>query len=285
MEYINDQFVKNIKKIKKTSHKGDNGALTIIGGSHLFHGASLWALAVASRIIDMVYYSSVKENQELTKSLKEGLYSFIAIPQNKESDYISLSDAVLIGPGMVRGSEEYTGTGESGEETRQKTLHLLKNFPQKKWILDAGALQVVELDELLGLKNLAITPHEGEFNKLFKISLSGKKLEEKISIVKQKAEQTGFVIILKGEVDIVASRTKTVLNKTGNEGMTKGGTGDVLAGLIGALACTNDLFTASAAGVYVNGIAGDELYKKVGPYYNADQLADKVPQALWSLTK
>ena len=53
------------------SHKGQNGKLLIIGGSHLFHAASLWALKVASRIVDMVFYSSVPENNELVMKMKE----------------------------------------------------------------------------------------------------------------------------------------------------------------------------------------------------------------------
>ncbi len=65
--------------------------------------------------------------------------------------------------------------------------------------------------------------------------------------------------------------------------MTKGGTGDVLAGLIAALACKNDLFLASQAGVYVNGLTGDELYKKVGPYFNASDLCDEIPKLMKKL--
>jgi len=55
------------------SHKGQNGKLMIIGGSHLFHAASLWALEVASRIVDMVFYSSVPENNQIVKKTKEAI--------------------------------------------------------------------------------------------------------------------------------------------------------------------------------------------------------------------
>ena len=83
--------------------------------------------------------------------------------------------------------------------------------------------------------------------------------------------------VLKGPVDYVCSPTECAYNTTGNEGMTKGGTGDVLAGLIAALACKNDLFLAACAGVYFNGLAGDQLYQRVGPFYNASDLCDQVP--------
>jgi hydroxyethylthiazole kinase-like uncharacterized protein yjeF len=286
MEYITNDFLKNLNLIKKDSHKGQNGKLTIIGGSKLFHGASLWALTVASRIVDMVYYVSVKENQDLVKDLKKNLYAFIAVPQGKEEDYLRESDSILIGPGMVRGSKEYSGTGETGDQTRQTVLKFINLFPAKKWIIDAGALQALTPPEIQNLDSAIITPHPGEFKRLFDISLDDLSLEEKIKIVSQKSKQINKIIVLKGKVDIISSPNQTLLNKTGNEGMTKGGTGDVLAGLIAALSTTNDLFIAASVGAYINGLAGDELYKTFGPYFNADQLALQVPKTLWkSLTQ
>ena len=71
MNKINSRIIKKLCKPFKQSHKGQNGRLTIIGGSKLFHGASLWALKVASRIIDMVFYASVKENKPLAEELKK----------------------------------------------------------------------------------------------------------------------------------------------------------------------------------------------------------------------
>ena len=70
------------------------------------------------------------------------------------------------------------------------------------------------------------------------------------------------------------------MNKTGNEGMTKGGTGDVLAGLIAALYCKNDVFLAASCGTYLNGLAGDELYERVGPYFNASDLVREIPRVM-----
>ena len=69
----------------------------------------------------------------------------------------------------------------------------------------------------------------------------------------------------------------------GNEGMTKGGTGDVLAGLIAALACMNDPFLATIVGSFINKAAGDTLYKTVGPYFNASDLADQIPKTMKAL--
>jgi len=81
---------------------------------------------------------------------------------------------------------------------------------------------------------------------------------------------------LKGKSDFISDGKKLYENTTGNVGMTKGGTGDVLAGLIGALAATNDNLTAALAGTYLNGLAGDRLYEKVGTFYNAEDLVGAV---------
>lgn len=289
MESVTPAFIKaNLYRPPKDSHKGQNGKLTIVGGSKLFHGASLWALKVASRMVDMVYYASVPENLELVKDLSKEVYDFIAVPQGKEAEYIAESDAVLIGPGLVRGSKEYTGTGESGEGTKALTLELFGRFPEKKWVIDAGSLQVISPEVLKSLSQVAITPHWKEFTELFQIPekdpVSLKSLKDRVFLVQQKAQEYGCTIVLKGKTDIICSeKGEFLINETGNEGMTKGGTGDVLAGLIAALACKNDLFVAAAVGAYMNGLAGDELYQTVGPYFNASDLCDQVPQTLYQL--
>lgn len=286
MKIIDNNFVKtNLYKIPKNSHKGENGKLTIIGGSKLFHGASLWALKTASRIVDMVYYVSVEQNLKLAMYLNRKLYDFITVPFGKEDDFIAESEAILVGPGMVRGSKKYTGTGESGKETRKIIMTLFKKFPEKKWVLDAGALQLIKIEELKKLDDVLITPHKKEFEKLFDQQLKEMAVNQLKALVQQKAKQYNCLILLKGKIDIICSSEKCLINKTGNEGMTKGGTGDVLAGLTAALSCKNDLLTAGAVAVYVNGLAGDELYQKVGPYFNASDLCNQIPKTLAGLTR
>ncbi|NMB57105.1 NAD(P)H-hydrate dehydratase [Candidatus Beckwithbacteria bacterium] len=293
MNIIDHHFLKQLHLPAKNSHKGNNGRLMIIGGSRLFHGASLWALKVSSRIVDAVYYASVPQNQKIAQFLQKRLYAFICVPQGKEQDYIAESDVILIGPGMVRGSKEYTGTREDESQTREKVLGFLQAFPDKKWVIDAGALQVISPKDLAKLSQVIITPHQKEFERLFnvKLNLTNYNLDDggflqNIILVKQKALEFGLTIVLKGLVDIVASASGEIyLNKTGNEGMTKGGTGDVLAGLIASLYCTNDALVAAGVGIYINGLTGDLLYQKTGPFFNADDLVDKIPEALWKEMK
>lgn len=273
---------KDLKKLylpPKSSHKGQNGKLTIVGGSHLFHGASLWALKVASRIVDMVFYSSIPENNTLAEKLKGEVFDFITVPRDKIEEYIEESDAVLIGPGLPR--EE--GRMDDEESTRELTERLLKKFPEKKWVLDAGSLQTMDPEWFN--KNCLITPHHQEFNAIqlkiknekFKMTMQNLKIEEQAKLF---AQGYGCVILLKGPTDFVCDSQNCVIVEGGNEGMTKGGTGDVLAGLVAGLACKNDLFLAACAGSFINKKAGDELYRKVGPFFNASDLADEIPKVM-----
>ena len=275
MKQIKNEIFKQLYRPSKNSHKGQNGKLTIIGGSRLFHGASLWALKTASRIVDMVFYSTVKENEELAQKLKSEIYDFIYVAREDVESYIEESDAVLIGPGLMR-----------EKHTAKITKELLFKFPKKKWIIDAGSLQRMKPEWLKKLEQVVITPHLKEFAGLFNLEvkqLESQGLEEQKDLVGQKAKEYGCVIVLKGKTDIVCNPRECLLNTTGNEGMTKGGTGDVLAGLIAALSCKNDLFLASCAGVYINGLVGDRLYQKMGLFFNTSDLCEEIPGVMKKL--
>lgn len=248
------------------SHKGQNGRLLIIGGSHLFHAASLWALTVASRIVDLVHYSSVPENNKIVQKAKEEFRNGIVVRREDVEDYIEEDDCMLIGPGMTRDSETETVTNT-----------FLKKYPHKQWVIDAGALQMMDVS--LIPKNAILTPHHGEFQLL----CSKSKFPISNDKVKLFAKKYRCVVLLKGEKDIVSDGKETRVIEGGNMGMTKGGTGDVLAGLIAALACKNDPFLATIAGSFINKKAGDALFERVGSYFNATDLANQIPVTMEEL--
>lgn len=232
------------------SHKGQNGKLLIIGGSELFHAASKWSLDVAAKFVDMVFYASVPSNNELVKEAKANFWNGIVVPLSNLDDYLEEADCILIGPGMER-----------DKKTAATVDNLLRKYPAKKWVIDAGALQMVNLD-LLNSPHI-ITPHQKEYQRLKDIKSS--------------------TLLLKGPVDLVVHDDKKIEITGGNAGMTKGGTGDVLAGLVAALYCTHDALTSSVVASYVNKKAGEALYHQVGPYFNASDLAATVPKILWKL--
>jgi hydroxyethylthiazole kinase-like uncharacterized protein yjeF len=275
-EVINQAF-KNLKIAKKDSHKGQNGKLLIIGGSELFHAASKWSLDIASKIVDMVFYSSVPSNnnlikrwqkhelnKELSQQAKANFWQGIVIDRKEIEAYVKEADCILLGPGMERSIY-----------TARISNRLLKKYPQKKWVIDAGALQMINPDLLNS--NCIITPHHQEMKILIK----------KNNNFRPENYQAQATCLLKGQIDQIfsknsSSQEKIIKIEGGNAGMTKGGTGDVLAGLLAALYCKNDALTSTVVASYINKKAGDLLYKKVGPYFNASDLVETIPRVIWS---
>lgn len=275
MKLVTMNDIKNLHMPSPDSHKGQNGRLLIIGGSDLFHAASLWALVTASRIVDLVHYASTAENNALVARLKEEFRNGIVIPRSEIDEYIEEDDCILIGPGMTR-----------DEETRELTDRLLAKHPKKQWVIDAGALQMMDLARIP--KGAILTPHHQEFALLWEKAISSqssafsqaKTEEERVQTF---AKQYSCIVLLKGQKDIVSNGTETRVIEGGNAGMTKGGTGDVLAGLLAGLACKNDPFLATIAASFVNKKAGDALHGKVGPYFNATDLANQIPVTMKGL--
>ena len=257
----------------------------VIGGSRLFHAASLWSLKVASRILDMVYYSSVPENNEIVQRAKQEFRNGIIVKRKNLDSYINEADCILIGPGLPRIEGQEVGD----DDTKELTESLLKKYPEKKWVIDGGSLQVLDPEVLLFLKEPILTPHVKEFellklkvkNSKLKITIQKSKLEEQVKLF---AQHYNCTMLLKGPIDIVCSPEKCIEIPGGNAGMTKGGTGDVLAGLVAALYCKNDdQFLCATSGSYINKKAGESLFKKVGYYFNASDLADEIPRVMKEL--
>ncbi len=309
-----EKFIKDSVVLPKSdSHKGQNGKLLIIGGSELFHGASKWSLDIASKFVDMVFYSSVPENNELIQEVKKSFWNGIVIPRTEIFNYIDEADCILIGPGMTRVSpedeilhadpaswlEEKLSKDDWMTNTQIIVNYLLAQFPEKKWVIDAGALQMC--DPRLLTERCILTPHTGELERLLErqetlsqfdegdsATQSATKLElEQLSSFNHlhvsKLVNTGCLIVLKGEEDLIFNKHHSQIITGGNPGLTKGGTGDVLAGLLAALACTNDQWVASVAATLVNKRAGEVLAERTGPFFNASDLVEAIPQVLWDL--
>lgn len=277
------------------SHKGQNGKLLIVVGSKLFHAPAIWTAEIASRIVDMVYVSSVPENNAILKQLKGKFWNGIIVRRQDLDEYAKEADCILIGPGLAREEGLQEGDDDTRELTKSLLTELVKwsnaNGQMSKVVIDGGALQCMDVDWIP--EGGILTPHHQEFCRLFKVEVddSGMCLpsgeERKVrfgDFIQRKAEEHNCVILLKGKEDIVCSPDECKVVKGGNAGMTKGGTGDVLAGLVAALACKNDPYLSACAGSYINKKAGDRLFEKVGYYYNANDLLQEVPQALKDLT-
>jgi len=261
--------LKELYRPQDGSSKGGNGQVVIVGGSSLFHGAPIFALKTAARICGMVFFASPEPSlEEVATKIKASLSSFIWVPWNEVTEYIKKVDAVLIGPGLMRYRKEgKVKKDEVGEQTRRITESFFKKFPDKRWVIDAGSLQVIKPEVLPS--GAIITPNQKEYRMLF-----GDKKPEKA------AKEYDLVIIFKADEIRVCSPDKSLVIKGGNAGLAKGGTGDVLAGLAVALAAKNEPFLAACAASFIAQKAAESLYKKVGFAYSADDLAEEIPKVL-----
>jgi NAD(P)H-hydrate epimerase len=266
------------------SHKGQNGKLLIVGGSRLFHAASLWSAQVAAHLVDMVFYASVDENNQLIKIAKNNFRDGIVIERAQIMEYASEADVILLGPGLTRGSVErellaqILSQGQDltptqwQESTYLITNFLLARFPQAKFVLDAGALQMVEIEYLT--QTCILTPHQLEWQQL--------RDKAKTPEEQNKLDQT--VILSKNVTDkIYQGGQLQVEIRGGNAGLTKGGSGDALAGLVAGLYAYNDALTACEWASTTVKTAADTLYREWGPFYTTTQVARQAPRTLWQL--
>lgn len=273
----------DVKLVVKTripeSHKGDYGRLLVIGGSETFSGApALVALAALRTGVDLAYIAAPQKTAYVISAMSPDLITIKLegerlnvgnVPALKA--YIEKSDAVVLGPGLGLHME-----------TREAVKALIDVVEEagKPLLLDADGLKAfAEFKRKLNIP-VVLTPHAGEYAMLTGKTLP-ENISEKASEVQKTAAELGAVILLKGPVDIIADEKRFKLNFTGNPGMTVGGTGDVLSGIVGAfLAQDADPFEAAAAGAFVNGAAGDFAFAEKGYHMVASDLLDWIPKVL-----
>ncbi|MBI3588029.1 NAD(P)H-hydrate dehydratase [Candidatus Micrarchaeota archaeon] len=252
------------------SHKGQNGVLLVVGGGREYHGAPISAVKAASKIVDLVYFAGTPANNELVKKMKIECADFMALEWAGITETLKRADCTLVGPGM-----DIDANAKSIVNSLLKAVS--KSNGKKKIVLDASALRMA--DKRLLSPAVCVTPHAGEFEALFGIEATGENAREM-------AKRHDCAILLKDKgnsgFDWIAESGggKLVKNSNGNEGMTKGGTGDVLAGLTAAFACKNGLFHSACAAAFVNGLAGDLLKERAGVNYSASDLAQELPRAI-----
>ena len=285
-------YLKAIRQPNSTSHKGQNGKVLVIGGSSLFHGAVLWAAEAAAHIVDMIHVASTDENNEIIQKIKVMWQTGIVVSQKEIPYYAEEDNVVLVGNGMMRTEvespkvlrsesrewEDVLKVKDEGLFTREIVYYLITHFPDKQFVFDAGALQVMDKEWLsLVHKKAIITPHQKEFQTLFDIDVSALSFEEKEKIVQQTAQKYSCIIILKAVEDIISDGNKVVRVQGGNAGLTKGGTGDILAGLIAGLSATSDPFSSAVAASFLLKKTAEHIFAIKGYWYTAQDILSTFP--------
>lgn len=250
---IDEDFISEIYKPRKSfSHKGNYGKACIVAGSFGKIGAAVLATKSALRAgSGLTYILAPRCGYEILQTTcPEAMFLYGG------EDFITRLETEKefvcgIGPGLGTDSE-----------TEEVFLEFLKNH-QKPLVLDADALNIIAKNkaETLIPENSIITPHPKEFERLF-----GKTENsfERLNLAKEKASELKIFIVLKDHhTQIVTPNGNVFYNVTGNSGMAKGGSGDVLMGIITALLAQNyNPEEAAVFGVWLHGKAGDFAAEK-----------------------
>jgi len=229
------------------------GAPTLAALASYYSGADIVTLAVPETVKNTV--ASFSPNL-IVKSLKGDKLSLENLDEIVE---LAKQHHVFV---IGMGAGKY-------KEVVELTNEVLKSV--NKAVLDADIL-TKEL-EIPSNCDCILTPHKGEFKRLFGFDAD-------INTVKITAREINATILLKSNEDIISDGIRVRINRSGNAGMTVGGTGDVLAGITAAFFTLNDAFWSASAAAFVNGKAGDLCFEEMGYNFTAMDVVRKIPFAI-----
>ena len=277
-QLLSSSIVENfIPARKSASRKGNNGIVLVIGGSYIYHGAPILSSLAALRCgTDLVYTSVPKINVTPTRAISPNL---IVIPLVDQK--LTLGAVKKLVGALPRNLHSATiGMGLAIQE-KNSLLHLVQSLLNRdvRLSLDASAL-IPEVLPLLANKNVVVTPHAGEFKRLFGDAPSDSK-NERIQLVEKHALDNGITILLKGPTDIISNGNTTYLCQKNTPAMTVGGTGDVLSGLVAGLLSNNrNSLESAAAAAFICGLTGKQVQEKLGLHMTSMDLIDAIPSIM-----
>lgn len=243
--------LKQLPERKNDSNKGTYGKILIIAGSKNMSGAVCFSGRAAYYTgAGLVRILTEEANRVIIQTcLPEAMISVWEDMNEKTlKDAISWADAIVIGPGL--------GKSPQMAERMEQVLKLA----DKPLVMDADGLNLLAEHEAwyqLLPKFAVLTPHMGEMSRLTGISIEELKAD-RAACAQKFAAAHGIICVLKDSSTVVSDGKRICFNRSGNHGMATGGSGDVLAGVIGALIGAGaDPFKAACLGVYLHGYAGD----------------------------
>jgi len=271
----------NIRKLfparESNSHKGMNGKVLIVGGSIEYYGAPLLsALGALYSGSDLVNIFVPESNFDVSRSLypdfivKKFPGQWLTHTGVREIlEFSNKCDSILIGPGI-----------SDREVTVRAILELIEGL-QIPTVLDSTAIDVLKhVKEVPLSQPIVVCPHKNEFENLTRKQIKDLGDDEEIvKFVRTIATEMKINILLKSPMDIIASpEGEVVFNKTGNAGLTVGGSGDVLAGVIASMIAQGTTpFEACQIAAFLIGYTGDYLYKQKDYCFSATDLALELP--------
>lgn len=288
MKEVSKQILKEIFKERPKGtyfRKYDFGLLLVIGGGEFYSGSpALSAMAALKTGCDMTRIISPKRAADIIASFSPDLAAYPLEGKWLEEKHLpTLLSMTESAKAVSRGNVAVVIGGGAGrsEETKETILKYLSEIDIPA-VIDATAIHALgENPEIIKGKPFLITPHTYEFFVLTKREIYKLSHEEKQKAVKEEAERLEITILLKEKPDIVSNGKEIVLNKTGTPYMSVGGTGDVLAGVCGALIARGvNPFLAAQAGVFIVCKAGEMAAERLKEGLLATDVIEAIPQVL-----
>lgn len=269
---------------KAELNKYTAGKVLVIAGSGKMTGAAVLTsnavLKTGAGAVLLAFPLSIKAIAQsklneviINPYLDEGQEIFTKRNVNDLNDRLKWMDVLAVGPGLGR-----------DHRTIDAIPAILKAARGKKVIIDADAIFALNNEKYkdIDLRNCILTPHTGEFAGL--LGIDAKELGKDLAAYgKSFVQQTGAYLVLKGSPTLIFNpEGEMFINSSGNNGMAKFGTGDVLTGAIaGFLAQTDDIEAAVISAVYLHSLAADLLLPKYTEYgYTATDISDNLPAAI-----
>jgi len=261
------------------SHKGQNGVVLVIAGGPYTGAPALTSLAALRTGADLTFIATPKRSWKVVASFSPNL-----IVRDLSADMLVPEDLPVI---MGLAAKVNTVVIGPGIGSHPQTMKAVTGLLQELFTRDIPL--VVDADAIAGLRALlpslhhgpiVATPHAGEFTKLTGEILPPD-VPSRVERVQAQAKKLGITICLKGPTDIVSDGTTTKLNRVHNVGMSVGGTGDVLTGIIAALMSKRaSPLEAARAGLFLNGAAGNDVFAKKSYGLLATDLIAEIPMIL-----
>lgn len=279
VQRVNDVSVKaKLERRGAVTHKGQAGHVLVVAGAFGTTGAALLAARGAFRagagLVTIATHADVAKLYEtqFPEVMKVGLTADSAGLEQLDR-LLEVATSVVVGPGLGLSSQAFTWVE-----------HVSKRF-DKTVVVDADAItQYGKLSSWPRDGRFVFTPHPGEAARL--LGTTARDVErDRFGALTRLVQHTGNVVVLKGAPAIVADPDVTYVNRQGASCMSTAGAGDVLAGVVAALACQMQAIDAAWVGAWVHAAAG-ELWAEAHAGQRgmlAQELADNVPAALGSL--
>lgn len=270
MEVIFDE--KNVKKLfaprPKDSHKGTFGTLVIIGGCERYVGAPYLASLGASALRTGCGIVRIAVPRFLLPALQARVTECTLFPLPDRDGYIECDENALQ-EATKNASAVICGMGIGDVEETQKIVKYVAKNLQCPVLFDADALNALSRDKSVisdHQQPMILTPHVGEMARLCGKTTTFVK-ENKKTVAREFASEFGVTVLLKDSKSVICDGTNTAINTSGTPAMAKGGSGDLLSGVIGGLlARGTPAFEAAAAGAFIAGKAAEKAVANSNEY-------------------